>query len=199
MNTLERSFFLILILLISISGFSQNQKTKKQPNENVKVNKEYDEDGNLIRYDSTYVYTWSSDSSMQFHPDSSIFFQPDFEMIKKQMQEHMNSFFKTDSISGNRFGYPFDLDEFFDDEFLGRRFFNHDSISNAPNSTNFFKDFDEMMKEHMKFRNEYMQKMHKNMDSLRQEFLKKNQEFYFKNDSITNKKRKDNKKGTVEL
>lgn len=199
MKTLERSFLLILILLLSIPSFSQNQKTKKQPNENVKVNKEYDEEGNLIRYDSTYVYTWSSDSSMQLHPDSSIFVQPDFDMIKKQMQEHMNSFFKTDSISGNHFGYPFDLDEFFDDEFLDRHFFYHDSISNAPSSKNFFNNFDEMMREHMKFRNEYMQKMHKNMDSLRLEFLKKNQEFYFRNDSIMNKKRKDNKTGTVEL
>jgi len=30
-----------------------------QPKEDIKVNKEYDKDGNLIRYDSTYTYYYS--------------------------------------------------------------------------------------------------------------------------------------------
>ncbi|TNF43215.1 MAG: hypothetical protein EP310_04820 [Bacteroidetes bacterium] len=43
---------------------AQNQKTL--PEEKSIVNKEFDENGNLLRYDSTYVWQWNSDSTFNF-------------------------------------------------------------------------------------------------------------------------------------
>lgn len=39
-----------------------------QPQENIKVNKEYDKNGNLISYDSTYSYSYSSSSMDEIDP-----------------------------------------------------------------------------------------------------------------------------------
>ncbi|MCB0540954.1 MAG: hypothetical protein KDE33_25815, partial [Bacteroidetes bacterium] len=49
--------------------FAQDNKIEKDPDEQIIVNKKYDENGNLIQFDSTYVHQWSSDSTFQF-PDS---------------------------------------------------------------------------------------------------------------------------------
>ncbi|MCB4234259.1 hypothetical protein LDL59_01710 [Kaistella anthropi] len=41
-----------------------------QPIEDIKVNKEYDENGNLIRYDSTYTYYYSNIEGDEIAADS---------------------------------------------------------------------------------------------------------------------------------
>jgi hypothetical protein len=57
-----KRFVIILSISIglTINILAQN-KTKKQnlPQENSKVTKEYDEKGNLIKFDSLYTYSWS--------------------------------------------------------------------------------------------------------------------------------------------
>ncbi len=59
---------LFLSVLVGCKG-QVNDKTgsnkldtinKIEPKTNIKVNKEYDENGNLIRYDSTYSYYYSN-------------------------------------------------------------------------------------------------------------------------------------------
>lgn len=70
-----KSFLTVLMLLaLSVAGsYAQNGKKElkaqpdsvsvTKPQTNIKVNKEFDKDGNLIRYDSTYSYYYSGDGS----------------------------------------------------------------------------------------------------------------------------------------
>lgn len=55
--------FMVIFLACSglfISLLAQNPvKKQNQPQENSKVTKEYDEKGNLIKFDSLYTYSWS--------------------------------------------------------------------------------------------------------------------------------------------
>lgn len=61
-----------LIVLLAL-GFvfqltmnAQNSKSPKNaPKEDIKVNREYDEKGNLIRFDSIYSYSFSGDTTLQ--------------------------------------------------------------------------------------------------------------------------------------
>ena len=69
----------IIITLLLLGGATacngQNEKDKKtelktadnKPQSSWKVNKEYDEKGNLVRYDSTYVWTYSSKNGKTQH------------------------------------------------------------------------------------------------------------------------------------
>ena len=63
---MKKLIFLVLsILIISNSSFSQIEvyvdTTKNEsPSENWNVNKRYDKDGNIIQYDSSYSYSYSS-------------------------------------------------------------------------------------------------------------------------------------------
>ncbi len=51
---------------------------KNTPQEKSIVNKEYDENGNLIQYDSTFVWQWNSDSTMNFSFDDNFAFGKEF-------------------------------------------------------------------------------------------------------------------------
>lgn len=58
-------FLVLLFIIISNSFFSQIEvyvdTTKTEsPNESWNVNKRYDKDGNIIQYDSSYYYSYSS-------------------------------------------------------------------------------------------------------------------------------------------
>ncbi len=55
--------FMILVFAAYMS-FSQEKSEDFLPDEHVMVNKEYDDKGNLILYDSTYVRRWSSNSTL---------------------------------------------------------------------------------------------------------------------------------------
>ncbi len=106
---------MIIVLVISVVGFSlacaQNNRTK--PEEKTIVNKEFDEDGNLIQYDSTFVWSWSGDSAFQFEFPMNDFFAgknfPDFDEMF------------ADSVFGNHFNHPFfDFKQFDNNEFFGQ-------------------------------------------------------------------------------
>ncbi|MBL7969251.1 MAG: hypothetical protein JNK09_19770 [Prolixibacteraceae bacterium] len=57
--------FFMLSFGFAASVQAQNKDIKKsQPKEDIKVTREYDEQGNLIRFDSTYTYNWSSDTTL---------------------------------------------------------------------------------------------------------------------------------------
>jgi hypothetical protein len=98
---------LILVLLILSTGFSVANAQQKQtkPEEKTIVNKEFDEDGNLIKYDSTFVWSWSGDSAFQFEFPMNDFFSgnnfPDFNEMY------------TDSAFANHFNNPFGTADLF--------------------------------------------------------------------------------------
>jgi len=95
-----KRFMVILLVCLGlfISLFAQNPvKKQNQPQENSKVTKEYDEKGNLTKFDSLYTYSWSGgDTTM------------------------MKSFFPKDfpNMFGNDFGF------FPDSTFKGHSFFD---------------------------------------------------------------------------
>lgn len=61
---MKNGFFLLAAFLLLGSGLqaqSAGQKAEGNPNTKVQVNKQYDDKGNLIRYDSTYVFNYRGD------------------------------------------------------------------------------------------------------------------------------------------
>ena len=106
---------LFCLLFFNCSG-QDKQKTETntiKPDENITVNKEYDEHGNLTRYDSIYSYSYSSGNKLN-------------DSIKMQFQRHFNNhsffndsffddFFKRDSTTG-----LFNHDNFFFDGFMNQ-------------------------------------------------------------------------------
>jgi len=184
MKHVSKILLSLCVLLISTSVFSQDTIQKNLPKKNIDVNREYDKDGNLIRYDSTYVYSWSSDSTYHFMPDSVFLKFSDIHEMRKEMQERMRHFFKRDTSVNKSFHHPFFSDDFFDKDFFDpqfnrRNFFNQDSSRRE-----FFKNLEEIMEGHHFFRQEQNKEMHKNLDSLHNEFMKERKEYFRKRDSI---------------
>jgi len=111
---MKRFVFLMLIILLAGGiAYSQSDKTKKKknsPQEKVTVNKKYDENGNMVSFDSTYVYSWSGDSTMNGIPDSINI--PDFFNWKGNFSSN-DSVFMGDPFSD--FGFDNDdIESFFD-------------------------------------------------------------------------------------
>lgn len=75
--------------LIAEAIAQRTDKLNKNPDERITVNKEYDENGNLIGYDSTYIHTWSSDTTVDFpFPDKDFFaFRGGFPDLGKMMKQ----------------------------------------------------------------------------------------------------------------
>ena len=84
---MNKSVLLFFCLMIVTAGvFGQTVKSGRpasssQPKANIKVNKEYDKNGNLIRYDSTYTYVFTGTDSLI--KDSFL----------KEFEERFDSFF----------------------------------------------------------------------------------------------------------
>lgn len=150
-----------VITVLQANGQKQNKK--QTPDEQITVNKKYDDNGNLIQFDSTYVHHWSSDSTMPFpFSDNQFFAGKDFPDIDQFLKDFMN-----DSIAGMHHGIsPFDKNEFlkkfgeaFPDSIMQNFTFRHDStdfdfpldsLKNMP--PGFMPDLDELMqglKEHL--------------------------------------------------
>ncbi|RLD59514.1 MAG: hypothetical protein DRJ01_11210 [Bacteroidetes bacterium] len=69
-------FIAVTLILSSCNGQEKQIKNdklsgfKNEPKEDIRVNKEYDKDGNLIRYDSTYTYFYSNIENDSITEDS---------------------------------------------------------------------------------------------------------------------------------
>ncbi|HET6558492.1 MAG TPA: hypothetical protein VFG54_14335 [Prolixibacteraceae bacterium] len=131
---------LALSFVFQITTMAQNSKSPKNtPKEDIKVNREYDEKGNLIRFDSIYSYSFSGDTTLQdlnfgdfpanfgsnfsFFSDSSFndsfmkdFNFPFFESLSQNEDSIFNKFhqfhnfkFKNDSTGQ----YFWDMEDFF--------------------------------------------------------------------------------------
>ncbi|MBO3115978.1 hypothetical protein J4050_04425 [Winogradskyella sp. DF17] len=133
----------VLIFLVAVLATSCNGQTQKKsgpemaksdetkdsitrPNERWQVNKEVDENGNVIRYDS--IYSWSSNGALK---------GMDTDSLIAQMQQRMRKQFSM--FQGpNHFGFPAHdsiMKQFFLDDFF-----------NAPVDPN-FPSMDEMIKQ----------------------------------------------------
>ncbi|MFY9153710.1 MAG: hypothetical protein WAO52_16955 [Prolixibacteraceae bacterium] len=131
-------FFVLAVLFALASCDGQTKKQKAQntnvPKTNIKVNKEYDKDGNLIRYDSTYSYFYSNIVNDSILGDSI------FSDFKDQFNQryifssepYFSDFFFQDSL----LKYDFYKNDFFskryknDMERMGKLFQEMDSVKN---------------------------------------------------------------------
>ena len=120
--------FIILLLVLVITGCNSQEKKNKQeenknkdttivkPKEKWDVHKEYDEFGNLIRYDSIYSWSYSNvkGDSLQVNLDSIMDsfkkhflinspskWRDDFSYFPKNDSLFMNDFFKDDYFLRN--------------------------------------------------------------------------------------------------
>jgi len=133
-------------LILTLFVFSAVHAQDKTPDEHTIVNKKYDEDGNLIAFDSTYVHTWSSDTSFQAPFGNQDFFAGNFEDLEKMMNEMMN-----DSMLIGRGFMPFggmhNHHQFStpDSSFFGMFSFHNDSAFS--NHEFMFPDMEELQKQ----------------------------------------------------
>ena len=141
-----------LILFISLVSFlstSCNSQTKTEKGSNlndtikpkidIKVQKDYDENGNLISVDSTYSYFYSNIKN------DSILEKEIFDKFKLNFEGH---FRPLDSIfMGDFFGQdPFNINNFYTDEFFKNNFKMHQ------------KRMEQIMKEMDSLKNNYYRK-----------------------------------------
>lgn len=153
-----------MVALLSVSCNGQNNETKKaetkesegniveQPKGTWKVDKEFDENGNLIRYDS--IYSWSSNG--KFDNLSSL----DRDSL---MQSFKSRFFTNYSGLENE---GFD-DVFSQDSLFSKRFFNGDF---------FGSDFGKDLMDIDKLRQQMIARQKKFLEKYQSEFIKSEEE-----------------------
>ncbi|MCA0132917.1 hypothetical protein [Winogradskyella alexanderae] len=118
----------------------------KRPKESWKVNKEVDEDGNIIRYDS--IYSWSSSGPIKGLENDSIFDKMQAMMHKRfsMLQPSISGFAKHDSI----------MKQFFDDDFFSDDFFSNSLDPNFPSMDDMIKRMEAMRQQFFDDRNRYI-------------------------------------------
>lgn len=115
MKTLKIIPIFLLFFYNALAQDKQDKTTTDQviPDENITVNKEYDEYGNLIKYDSIYSYSYSSNGKLN-------------DSLQKQLEQH----FKQHSIFSDSFFNDFfngtDFQSFNSDDFFYQGFINQD-------------------------------------------------------------------------
>lgn len=135
---MKRFTYLLILLLYANCLFAQNSKSNIVPQSQIQVNKEYDENGNITRYDSTYISTWSSDSttiimnldsirSQMGFPQNDIFdqfFNPSDLFGSNSFDEMQKNFFKQNQQFFNQFGIG-NIDSMMNSMLGNRQNFSH--------------------------------------------------------------------------
>ena len=108
-----KKFIVVAFLCVAVVSQSngQEQKPKDKPDEQITVNKKYDENGNLVQYDSTYVHQWSSDSTLNYSLNHNFNFGNKFP--DKFDNSTIDSMLQQLGIAHNFNFAPFDDDDFF--------------------------------------------------------------------------------------
>ncbi|GAB1450104.1 hypothetical protein MASR2M47_01600 [Draconibacterium sp.] len=145
--------FLILLFCASIPIWAQ----KNAPQEKSTVKKEYDENGNLIQFDSTYVWQWSSDSTFTLPLDGNFAFGHQFPQLFGEF--NADSIFQKFGFSNKDMLMPFGDEDFFsqfqhsipDSMFIDGFPFEADSIMDFQFGDQFpenfnFQEFDDLQK-----------------------------------------------------
>jgi len=148
-----KRYLMLIILLMCIIPMTHAQQTDRKsntPKEDIKVNREYDENGNLIKFDSIYSYSWSGDTALlkSFSPDDF----PDPFSFFSDSTFQSNSFFdgfdqlfsapfssRKDSMLRHKFGLNRPNNNF--------GFYNDSLILNWKDFNLFFDDFNSAKKD----------------------------------------------------
>ncbi len=164
-----------LVLALFCTGFIYAQEvpdSQPQPEIQWDVNKEYDEEGNIIRFDSTYSLKWSFPGFDEALMDS----------LGHRFPMHFpwewdEGFFGSIPFGEHIFPDPFIDDPFFKD-FFPEEFFKYDSSAYRhfafPHLDHLFPGMDDMMKRQMEIMEEFLQQYDFPADSIEFE----NQDWY---------------------
>ena len=181
-TAMKKSVFITFVLLFAGTAIcAQQQNEQKEPDEQVIVKKQYDEQGNLIQYDSVYYHKWTTDTTFHFgFPGDARSFGRDFPGIERFMNEFRNdSVFGKGTFPPQPFSFGFRFSPFDDEDFQNRYkpdfpdslllfdfpyrfdslFFNFDfgPSQKLPHQFDekFFEDFEERLNRHFfRFRDE---------------------------------------------
>ncbi len=77
---MKKLILFMVVLFAGILVFAQEKPKSKGPDQQISVNKQYDEKGNLIQYDSSIVRSWSSDTTLNM---------ADMDALHKEMENFM--------------------------------------------------------------------------------------------------------------
>lgn len=155
---MKKFFMLGLLALITAGCSAQTAKQKEsttnaqqaiQPKASWKVNKKYDDKGNLISYDSTYTWSYSSGPGQGVQVDS--------DSVMNAFRKHFNSSFP--AMFNNSFGAPV-----WNDSLFSRDFLRHDYFMKRY-SDNFF-DMEGMMRSMDSVRNNFLQENYPGLKSM---------------------------------
>jgi len=92
-NNMNFRYTLIIFNLAIAPLFGQDNKqdeNKPAPEEKIDIKKEFDEDGNITKYDSSYSWTWSGDDFMDEEMRREI--QQKLDQLRKEMEVFSDEF-----------------------------------------------------------------------------------------------------------
>lgn len=159
-------FIFLATIAISCNGQKKNDRYQSEgeqdriseaPKGAWKVNKEFDDQGNLIRYDS--IYSWSSNK------DLNNLSQYDRDSILNSMQSRFYEHFSDFDLKGDMHGDLFSSDSLFTKRFFDDSFFESEFGED-------FMDIDQI-REHMR--------------DMQEKFLEKYESEFRENDETTKK------------
>lgn len=145
---MKAKFFMLAILLLSLTCCdAQDKKPKKDtaeqaktaqnaPKGNWKVNREFDENGNLISYDSTYVYSYNTMNGDTIS---------DAQM--NRMMQNFRRYFQSSGMNDQSALF----ESFFNDSIPGNDFLNSGFFSHQMNSQDFMDQVRKMDSIHQEF------------------------------------------------
>ena len=149
-----KRYFLFIVLTMCLflnSTAQKNDQKTNTPKEEIKVNREYDKNGNLIKFDSLYSYSWSGDTTMlrSFSPK-------DFpDMFGDSLGPFSDSIFRSKSFFDNfdrMFAHPLNGTR---DSILTRQFESFKDPDFLADSTVLnFNDLGDLFKENGKNKND---------------------------------------------
>lgn len=157
---MKKYVLMFLVAMLSLSCNGQTEKSEKRkvaeqdqkvestaPKGSWQVNKEFDENGNLTRFDS--IYSWSSSGNLKGLNNDSIFnkmqsmMQKRFSMLQSPS---INSFVEKDSI----------MKQFFSDDFFKDDFFSNSAPLGIPNMDDMMKQMEAMRQQFFSDNNRYL-------------------------------------------
>lgn len=183
-----KKLILFMVMLFPVTlVFGQEKPKSKGPDQQISVNKQYDEKGNLIQYDSSIVRGWSSDTTLNmaginalrkemesfmkgggfgnFFGDSTEPANDPFRDLHQDFSEHFNknnpdsAFNRNDTTGMQMPGLPFaDFDKM-REQMMQQfgQFFQNDSVYPGNQNFNFLFDQDELKKLQREFEERFRQ------------------------------------------
>lgn len=171
-------FLCSFIMLNPLFGQEKDEQNHNKPEVQIDVNKECDENGNVVGYDSTYKWFWSGSEITDMNFDSI------FEKFHNDFDHWNDNFERNHFEPFGYFHYPggqwnhFDsslytnLNDLFDEEFLDRFNFNHDFFPFYDSTITSYFDLNDFSQKFRDEHEDYMNRL-KNYHKENQQLIEK--------------------------